>query len=53
MYEQSIIAFQAGEIGVQELVFTQQEINDQQLERLKRIYDTNLLGHQLIGFTNN
>lgn len=53
LHERSIIAFQAGEIGVQELVFNQQEINNQQLERLKRIYDTNLLGHQLIGFTTN
>jgi cobalt-zinc-cadmium resistance protein CzcA len=53
LHERSIIAFQEGEIGVQELVFNQQEINNQQLERLKRIYNTNLLGHQLIGFTTN
>lgn len=53
LYDRSILAFQAGEINVQELIFNQQEINNQQLERLRRIYDTNLLGHQLIGFTNN
>ena len=53
LHERTMIAFQAGEIGIQELIFNEQEINKQQLEHLQLIYNTNLLGHQLIGFSKN